>query len=435
MPDTNNKTHFNFPKLTKAVVHRKRVLVRIDGNVPLKAGKVLDDTRIQRALPLLNWLKAQEAKIIVISHFGRPDPKKPAATQTEFSLAPIAKHLEKILHSPVQFIPEIIGDSVKKQIDQLEFGSFCMLENVRFAPGETANSPAFAKALANLTDVYINEAFSTCHRSHASVTGITTFVPSFAGPAVEAEVHALSQLLHEPKRPFVLVIGGAKITDKAAAITNLLELADVVLVGGGVANVFLQAEGYPIGKSYVQEAKIVTHPASKNMAPATEELLARTMHQRALKDGYIPMPKIIYPVDVVAATDRDNPHVSTITLTNPTDENLAKIVEKLAFFDIGPKTAKLFAEVVAQAGTVFWNGPLGLTEVAPFSRGTQQVAEAIANSKAFSVLGGGDTLGFAQSSGLLQKFDYVSAAGGAALDFLAGSELPGLAALTQGNKP
>ena len=288
-----------------------------------------------------------------------------------------------------------------------------LLENLRFYPGEKKNDLHFSKQLASLADIYVNEAFSASHRGHASVAAITKLLPSFAGLNFENEVKKLSQLMHEPKRPFVMIIGGKKIADKVGAIENLTKIADTVLVGGAAANNFLKAEGFDIANSYLGE----------NFVNFANKLLDENKQEASLLNDYLPIPKIIYPLDVIAATSPEATQVKTLNLLDPKNKDIA---DELMFLDIGPKTIELFSQIIKQAKTIFWNGPMGVFENPRFAQGTKKIAQAVASSKAYSVLGGGDTLSAINQFNLSDKYDYMSAAGGAALEFLSGKSLPGL---------
>ncbi len=422
---------FKINTFTKAVVANKTVLVRVDFNVPLKETPegivVADDKRLQRALPTLRALIESNAKVILVSHLGRP--KSPS--DTKYSLAPIAQYLTHTLHLPCLFVPDTVGERATAAVAALQPGQVLLLENVRFYPEEKKNDAHFAKQLAGLADIYINEAFSACHRAHASVVGVTHFLPSYAGLALTAEVTALAELLDTPKRPFVVVLGGAKISDKVAALKNLSGIADLVLVGGAAANNFLKAAGFEIYRSRTEE-NTQSDSDEPDYTKVARNIMTEHKTERVLKDGYIPLPKIIYPIDVVAAPSietTDAAAVTTIDLSHDmqdTEENV-----QLAYFDIGPKTRKLYAALIAEAGTVFWNGPMGVWENDLFAAGTKTVARAIAANSGKTVIGGGDTLSATHYLHTEHKYSYVSAAGGAALDFLGGAKLPGLQPLLQ----
>lgn len=408
-------------------VANKTVLVRADYNVPLKkhgTGMVVaDETRLRASLATLNFLRKNKAKVVIISHSGRPKGKPNPA----YSLKPAAERLSHLLEDEVVFLPDCIGPEVEKAVAELKPGQVAVLENLRFHPEEKENDREFAKKLAKLADVYVNEAFSTAHRAHASVVGVPKYLPSFAGISFAKEVETFTTLMTSPKRPFVMVIGGAKISDKVAAVEHLTKIADAVLVGGGVANNFLKADGFEIAKSYIQDAPADLKKQGVDYVDVAEDLLNETKQERILIDGYIPLPKILYPTDVVAAKDMESRSGKVIELVN--GERKAALEQNLMFLDIGPKTIRLFKEIILQAGTIFWNGPMGVFEKKAFSEGTEEVARAIAKSSATTILGGGDTIAAISAFHLNNRYDYVSAAGGAALSFLAGKPLVGVEAL------
>lgn len=398
----------------------KKVLVRTDFNVPLekKGGKtvVADDNRIKQSLETIKLILENRGKAIVVSHLGRPKGKEVA----ELSLQPVVDRLRELLGEPV-----ILAKNYQDASVLLQQHRVVVLENVRFNPLEKENSAEFAKELAELADVYVNEAFSTAHRKHTSVEAITKKLPSFAGLAFTQEVTALHNLMTEPKRPFVMIIGGKKISDKVEAVVNLTNVADAVLLGGGTANNFLKADGFEIYKSVVEEkTQAETKKKKVNYVKVAENLLEQTKQDKILKDGYIPLPKIIYPIDVVAATGIDQTKTEVIELVNGNHEHAQ--ARNLMYLDIGPKTVKLFQDIILQAGTVFWNGPMGVFEKEQFANGTQEIARTVAKTGGTTVLGGGDTIAAIHQFDLADRFDYVSAAGGAALEFLAGKTLPGV---------
>lgn len=404
--------------ITKKDVAGKRVLVRVDFNVPLEksggAVQVRDDRRLRAALPTIKLLQEAGAKIILISHLGRPK----GAIVPELSLEPVALYLRENLDLPVTFSTDY---------ENPPDDSIVLLENLRFYPEETTNDKGFAKKLAKLADIYINEAFSNSHRTHASMVGVSKYLPSFAGLALTEEAGMLANLIHEPKRPFVVVLGGAKISDKVGALTNLARIADLVLIGGAIANNFLSAEGFEIYRSFVEEA---SKKDAGDYVELAKQLIDEHKTEKVLKDNYIPLPKLLYPIDVVAApsldtTDADE--LKTIDLSHNMEDKPEKT--KLQYLDIGPKTIHLYSELLAGAGTVFWNGPMGVWENPLFAAGTKAIGRAITTSSATTVLGGGDTIAAAHHFHSEQKFSYVSAAGGAALKFLGGEVLPGLKSL------
>ncbi len=417
---------FKLNTVTPEVIKSKTVLVRVDFNVPLTEvrGKwqVADDRRLQRALPTIELLIKNHAKAVLISHLGRPKTPEDA----KYSLEPIAKHLTEKLHLPVTFVPATVGQKVQDAVRQQQPGTVLLLENLRYHKEEKENDSDFAKQLASAAEVYINEAFSASHREHASVVGVTEYLPAYAGLALTEEVSALHALMEEPKRPFVVILGGAKISDKVGALQNLSKLADIVLIGGAAANNFLKAEGFEIYRSFVEE-KVGAGAAEKDYSKVARRIITEHKTEKILKDGYIPLPKILYPVDVVAAPSLDTRTESRVKIvdlhTHMADQDESV---QLFYLDIGPKTRRLYAEIIAKAGTVFWNGPMGVWENPLFAAGTKAVAQAIVKTTATTVIGGGDTISASHHFHVEHKFSYVSAAGGAALELLSGEVLPGI---------
>ena len=408
---------------TASIVAQKTVLVRVDFNAPLQDGRVTDSRRIEAALDTIKFLQKNQAKIVLISHLGRPKNQP----ESKYSLKPVADFLVKKLDLPVTFADDCIGDQVQKLKVELKPGEILLLENTRFHAAEKENKVKFAQQLAAGADLFINEAFSASHRAHASTVGVTKYLPSYAGFSLQQEVAALQQLLDEPKSPFIIIVGGAKISDKIGALENLLEAADAVLVGGGVANNFLKAEGLETHKSYLQDAPADLKKQGIDYIQIADELIEETKTERILKDGYIPLPKILYPLDVVAAQDASSDQTEIIDLTHdaqdtPDDRNLM-------YLDIGPKTIRLYSEIIKQAKSIFWNGPMGVFEQPAFAQGTKKIAQAIAENDGTTILGGGDTAAAVEKYHLEDQYSYVSTAGGAGLVFLSGAELPGLTPL------
>lgn len=405
----------------------KVVLIRCDFNVPLKKQNtsyvVTDETRIELAQKTIAFALKHAKKTILISHLGRPKNKK----DPEASLKPVGEHLEKILKRPVIFLSDCVGVETARKVSQAPDGSCILLENLRYHAGEQQDNDQFAKDLAKLADVYINEAFSAAHRAHASIVGIPRHLPAFAGFSLETEVTELSKLLTKPKHPFVVVLGGAKISDKVGAVKHLANIADIVLIGGAIANNFLSAEGYEIYRSYTEEASADLKKQGIDYVSLAKDLITEHQTEKHLQFGYIPLPKLLYPIDVLAAPSMQvnkKSDVQTIDLTHDMQDTKENV--KLSYFDIGPQTAKLYAHIIMGAGTIFWNGPMGVWEQKEFSAGTRSIAKAITMSKAHTVLGGGDTIAAAHHFHVDHKFSYVSAAGGAALTFLSGKTLPGI---------
>jgi len=384
-----------------ADVQGKRVLVRVDFNVPIESGKVLDDWRLRATLPTIRYLTERGAKVILLSHLGRPKGKR----DEQFSLRPVAQRLSELLGQPVQFADDCVGEVAEQTVAQLQAGEVLLLENLRFYAGEEANDEAFAQQLARLGDVFVNDAFGAAHRAHASVHAITKFLPSYAGLLMEREVTHLSRLLEAPEKPFVAVLGGAKVSDKIGVIRNLLTKVDALLIGGAMAFTFLKAQGYETGKSLVEADKLD---------------LANALLGEAREKGV----ELVLPVDVaVAESDAEDAATQVVPVTAiPADK---------AGYDIGPETANLFAERIRTAKTVFWNGPMGRFERTPFKAGTKAIAEALAQCSGTTVVGGGETAAAAFEFGIADKVTHVSTGGGAALELLEGRELPGIAVLKE----
>jgi len=412
--------------LTGQQVSGKRVLVRVDFNVPLeKKGSIQvvgDDLRLRSALPTIKFLMQHGAQVILISHLGRPEGK----ADPDLSLKPVAEYLTNKLKIETLFVDQVIGPKVEAAIKELKVGQILLLENLRFHPEEEQNQARFAQQLAGLAELYLNDAFSASHRAHASIVGVPKHLPSAAGLALAREVKTLSELVTQPRRPLVIVVGGAKISDKVSVLKNLARIADTILVGGGVANNFLKADGFNVAKSYLQDSSADLKKRGLNYTQVAGQLLDENQQENMLLHNTYPLPKIIYPVDVIAAPSPNSHRLETVTLLGrPADQ----VNSSMMFLDIGPKTIQLFTQVITQAKTIFWNGPMGMFEKPLFARGTKAVAEAVANSKGTTIIGGGDTINAVNDFKLTPKFSHVSTAGGAALDFLAGKELPGLTPL------
>lgn len=381
--------------LQSANLQNKRALVRCDFNVPIKDGRILDDFKIQRILPTLGLLKRKRAKIILLSHLGRPDKEN-----QKYSLRPVAARLEELLREEVKFSNKCIGRKAKKEVAKLTAGEILLLENVRFEKREESNDEKFARALSELGDVFIEEAFSVCHRTHASIVGLPRFLPHFPGPELEREVKVLSRISQNPERPLVVILGGVKVPSKIKVIKRFLQTADHLLIGGKIANVILRVKGISVGKPWPEE-------------PVVEEI-----QKLNLTD-----PKMHLPIDALASPDGTGEVY--VRETGP-----GKVRKEEEILDIGKETVEKFGDIIESAKTIFWSGPLGLAENERFSKGTKGVAEAvIRNYLAFKVVGGGDTVAILRKFDLLDKFSFVSAGGGAMLAFLAGERLPGIEAL------
>ncbi len=385
-------------------VKGKRVLVRCDLNVPVADGRVTDATRLERLVPGLTALAIRGAKVILLSHFGRPTGVDPA-----LSLAPIATELGRLMGQPVAFAADCIGEAAVKVVYALQPGGIAVLENLRFHQGEEKNDPAFAKALASLGDIFVGDAFSTAHRAHASTEGITHFLPSYAGPLLMEEINALRAALDKPKRPTVAVVGGAKVSTKIPVLENLLAKVDKLIIGGGMANTFLHAQGVAVGRSLCE----------RDFAKTALDIIAAAKARGA---------EIVLPVDAVVAREfKAGAPSSVVDITAcPADGMI---------LDVGPQSVAHLTNVLSQCHTLLWNGPLGAFEIAPFGEGTFALAKAAATmTKAgmlVSVAGGGDTVAALNMAGVTVDFTYVSTAGGAFLEWLEGRELPGVAALTK----
>ncbi|MPM40655.1 Phosphoglycerate kinase [bioreactor metagenome] len=377
-------------------VKGKKVLVRVDFNVPLKDGGVGDDTRIRAALPTIQYLLDNGAAVILCSHLGRPkggpDPK--------YSMKPVAEYLSGLLKKPVAFAADCIGPDADAAAKVLKPGDVLLLENTRFHPEEEKNDMGMAKQLASLADLFVNDAFGTAHRAHASTEGVTHFLPGVAGFLLEKEIKYLGQAVAEPKRPFVTIMGGAKISDKIGVIKNLLSKADAILIGGGMANTFFKAEGYPVADSLVEDEALETAKELLNIGGS----------------------KLRLPVDVVLG-DKFDAEAATKTIP------VGSIPDGWRILDIGPETIKAYGKVIEAAGTVVWNGPMGVFEFPKFAVGTYGIAKEVAASNAISIIGGGDSVAAIQESGLSDKITHISTGGGASLEMLEGLELPGVAAL------
>jgi phosphoglycerate kinase len=387
---------FNKKSVKDIDVKGKRVLVRVDFNVPIKEGKIKDDTRIRAALPTIQYLIEQGAALILCSHLGRPKDQP----EPEFSMKPVAEYLGKLLGKPVAFAEDCIGPAAETAAAALKPGDVLVLENTRFHKGESKNDPEMAKQLAALADVYVNDAFGSAHRAHASTEGVAKFLPAVAGFLLEKEIQYLDQAVENPKRPFVAILGGAKVSDKIGVIKNLLTKADTVLIGGGMANTFFKAQGYPVADSLVEDEALDT----------ARELVA-------LGGG-----KLRLPVDVVIADKFEDGAASQVIDVGP-------VPDGWRILDVGPQTVANFSKVIAEAGTVVWNGPMGVFEMPNFAKGTFAIAKAVADSQAISIIGGGDSAAAIAQSGLADKISHISTGGGASLEMLEGIQLPGLAAL------
>jgi phosphoglycerate kinase len=387
---------FNKKTIKDIDVRGKRVLVRVDYNVPIQDGSVGDDTRIRAAMPTVEYLLDQEAAVILCSHLGRPK----GSPNPKYSLRPVATYLAELMGRPVAFAEDCVGPVAEAAANALQPGDVLLLENTRFHPEEEKNDPEMSRQLAGLADLYVNDAFGSAHRAHASTEGVARFLPAAAGFLLEKEIRYLGQAIANPEPPFVAILGGAKISDKIGVIRNLLKKADQVLIGGGMANTFFKAQGYPIADSLVEDEALDT---------------AREL----LQDG---TNKLRLPVDVVIG-DRFDAQAESKTIP------MGPVPEGWRILDIGPETISAYAKMISSAGTVVWNGPMGVFEFPRFAEGTFELAKAVANSPALTIVGGGDSVAAIQQSGMADKITHISTGGGASLEMLEGLELPGLAAL------
>lgn len=382
-------------------VSGKKVLVRCDFNVPMEDGRITDDIRITSALPTIRYLMENGAAVILMSHMGRPkgEPKP------EFSLAPVAKRLEELLGTKVIFAdsPAVVDDDVRKQAEELAPGQVMLLQNVRYRKEETKNEEPFTGELALLGDIFVNDAFGTAHRAHCSTAGIAKYLPSVSGFLIEKEVRFLGDALDDPKRPFVAIMGGAKVADKIPVIENLIGKVDTLLIGGGMSYTFFKAMGLEIGKSILDEESVG---------------LAAELMKKAEDAGV----RMLLPEDSVCAAEFDNDSPKAVYARD-------SIPADMMGMDIGPATVETYRKIVLEAGTVVWNGPMGVFEMPSFAEGTKAVAEALAESGAVSVIGGGDSAAAVDKFGLADRMTHISTGGGASLEFLEGKELPGIACL------
>jgi len=387
---------FNKKTIKDIDVNKKCVLVRVDFNVPIKDGQVSDDTRIKAAIPTIQYLLDHGAAVILLSHLGRPKGK----VNPEYTLRPVADHLQKLIERTVSFAEDCIGPAAEKAVAFLEPGQVLLLENTRFHPEEEKNDEDMAKQLASFADIYVNDAFGTAHRAHASTEGVARHLPSVAGLLMEKEIRYLGAAIANPSHPFIAILGGAKISDKIGVIRNLLTKTDQILIGGGMANTFFKAKGIETGDSLVEDDVLDT---------------ARGLLREAGDKLHLPQDMIIADQFAAEANSKTIP--------------VGDVPQGWRILDIGPETVKTFSQILSEAKTVVWNGPMGVFEFPKFAKGTYGIAEAVANSNAISIIGGGESVAAIQQSGLADKITHISTGGGASLEMLEGKTLPGLAAL------
>jgi phosphoglycerate kinase len=379
----------------------KRVLVRVDFNVPMdKQKKITDDIRIKESLPTIKYLSEKGAKVILVSHLGRPD-----GVTEDLRLNPIARRLEELLKKKIVKLDDSIGEEVEQAISKMNNGDIVLLENIRFYKEEEANDEQFARKLAELADIYVNDAFGTAHRAHASTAGVAQFLPAYAGFLIQKELDVMGKALKDPKRPFVAIIGGAKISTKIGVLKNLLSKVDTLVIGGGMIFTILKAKGMEVGKSLV-EAKAIDQ---------AKEFIARAEASKV---------KVIYGKDVVVASEISEKASTKIV-------KIDQIPPDMMGVDAGPETIKEIKEAIKNAGTVVWNGPVGVFEIPKFAKGTNEIARALADSKAISIIGGGDSAAAVEAAGVADKITHISTGGGASLEYLEGKELPGIAVLQE----
>ncbi|MED3661005.1 phosphoglycerate kinase [Ureibacillus sp. FSL K6-8385] len=380
-------------------VEGKRVFVRVDFNVPMENGEVVDDTRIRAAIPTIKQLSEKGAKVILASHLGRPKGE----VREDMRLTAVGERLSKLINKPVKKLDESVGAAVEKAVNEMKNGDIILLENVRFLKGEEKNDDELAKQFARLADLYVNDAFGAAHRAHASTEGIAKYVPAVSGLLMEKELEVLGKALTNPDHPFTAIIGGAKVKDKIGVIENLLDKVDNLIIGGGLSFTFIKAQGYEIGKSLVEEDKIE---------------LARHFIEKAKEKGV----NLYMPVDAVVAKELSPDAEAKVVDIN-------QIPADYMGLDIGPKTAEKYADVIKNSKLIIWNGPMGVFEIEQFSNGTRKVAEAMAETEGYTIIGGGDSAAAVEKFGLADKMDHISTGGGASLELMEGKNLPGIAAL------
>lgn len=377
----------------------RRVLVRCDFNVPLEGTTITDDSRITGALPTIKFLLDHDTKVILVSHLGRPKGEKKA----EFSLLPVAKRLTELLKQTVALAPDCIGEEVEAKVDALENGQLLLLENIRYYKEETKNDPEFAKNLSSLADIYVNDAFGTAHRAHASTEGVTKYLPAYAGFLIEKELDYFGTALSNPRRPFLAIIGGAKVSSKIEVLKNLVDQVDQLLIGGGMSYTFLKALGHNVGNSILEEDYLDT----------AKEIMEYAKVKKV---------ELILAEDILIADDFSNDATTKVVLAT-------EIPDGWEGLDIGPKTTTKYIDIIKNAETIIWNGPVGVFEMEAFAKGTNAIAKALAESNAITIIGGGDSAAAIKKAGLSNKMSHISTGGGASLELLEGKILPGIVAL------
>lgn len=380
-------------------VKGKRVLVRVDFNVPMKDGQILDFTRIEEALPTIRYLIEQRSKIILVTHLGRPKGR----VDSKYSVQPFVQHLRSLLFKEVFFASDCGGEESKKIASKMEPGQVLLLENVRFYPEEEKNDPDFARALAELADVYVDDAFGNAHRKHASTVQVAEYLPAVAGFLMEKEIKALEEATKAPEKPFTLILGGAKVEDKIPVVKNVIDKVDYILVGGVMANTFLKAQGYNLGKTLVEDESLD---------------IAKSILKESAEQGV----EVVLPIDMVVA-DQFSAFAQAQTVS------IQEIPREWMALDIGPATIQAYVQIIRESKTVVWNGPLGVYELDKFAVGTIQIAKALADTETKAFIGGGDVVAAVEKAGVTEKMYHISTGGGASLEFLAGKKLPGIAAL------
>jgi len=382
----------------------KRVLVRCDFNVPMDGdGNITDDIRITSSLPTINDLVEKGARVILMSHLGRPNGE----ANKKYTLKAVGDRLSELLNKEVMFAEDdnVVSDHVRKQVDEMKNGDVLLLQNTRFRKEEEKNEENFSKELASLGELYVNDAFGTSHRAHASNVGVSTYLPSAVGYLVEKEISIMGKALETPERPFIAILGGAKVSDKIGVIENLINIVDTIIVGGGMAYTFLKAQGYEVGKSLLEEDKID---------------LAKSLLQKAKDKGI----KLILPIDTIVAKEfKNDQEFKTVNIEN--------IPQDMMGLDIGAETIKLFSDEILKAKTVIWNGPMGVFEMENFAKGTNAIAKAMVDSSAITIVGGGDSASAVEQAGYAEKMTHISTGGGASLELLEGKKLPGIEAISE----